>query len=131
MNVVEECYRRAHDVRRATEIARAMVLEYGMGEALGLMTFPRQHHPAFLSHQGGYTAGGRDYSEAPAQALDMETKQILDKCLDHVLALLTEKRALLDQVSGALLAQEVVEGVEFEDMVQQVTVSSALNAGGV
>ena len=110
----------AHDdLRRATDIARAMVLEYGMGEALGLMTFPRQRHPAFLGDTGSYGADGREYSEATAQALDMETKQILDKRLDHVITLLTDKRHLLDQVSAALLEKEVLEGEAFEQLVKE------------
>ncbi|MDH3604258.1 MAG: ATP-dependent zinc metalloprotease FtsH, partial [Candidatus Tectomicrobia bacterium] len=109
----------AHDdLRRATEIVRAMVLEYGMGEALGLMTFPRQRHPAFWGDAGSYAADGREYSEATAQALDVETKQLLDQRLDHVMALLTERRDLLDQVSAALLEQEVLEGDDFERMLQ-------------
>jgi cell division protease FtsH len=110
----------AHDdLRKATEIARAMVLEYGMGESLGLMTFPRQRHPAFLGDVNGYMPdGGREYSEATAQAIDVETKKILDERLAHVLQLLDDKRPLLDRVSSLLLEQEVVEGEEFERIVQ-------------
>jgi cell division protease FtsH len=110
----------AHDdLRRATEIARAMVLEYGMGEALGLMTFPRQRRPMFLGEQGGYYPGeGREYSEATAQALDAETKTILDERLEHVRQLLQDKRALLDRVSSLLLEKEVLEGEAFAQLVQ-------------
>lgn len=110
----------AHDdLRRATEIARAMVLEYGMGDALGLMTFPRQRHPTFLNQQGGvYADGAREYSEATAQALDVETKMILDARLEHVLRLLNDKRHLLDRVSSMLLDKEVIEAEEFAQIVE-------------
>ena len=109
----------AHDdLRKATDIARAMVLEYGMGEALGLMTFPRHRRPTFLAEPGGYAADGREYSEATAQALDVETKKILDERLQRVMLLLTEKRHILDQVSTALLDKEVLEGEEFDAIVQ-------------
>jgi cell division protease FtsH len=113
----------AHDdLRKATEIARAMVLEYGMGESLGLMTFPRQRRPAFLGDLNGYTPdGGREYSEATAQAIDTETKKILDACLARVVQLLDAKRPLLDRVSSLLLEQEVVEGEEFERIIQSET----------
>jgi cell division protease FtsH len=62
-------------LQRATEIARAMVLEYGMGATLGPVTFPRRH-PLFLSEPPrSPTEGTREYSEATAQALYLETKR--------------------------------------------------------
>jgi cell division protease FtsH len=110
----------AHDdLRRATEIARAMVLEYGMGDALGLMTFPRQRHPG-LGGNGAYMPdGNREYSEATAEALDDETKKILDTRLQRVLQLLRDKRPLLDRVSTALLEKEMLDRSEFERLVEE------------
>jgi cell division protease FtsH len=112
----------AHDdLRRATEIARAMVLEYGMGETLGPVTFPRRHSP-FLPEQPGYPPDGhREYSEATAQALDLETKKILEERMEHVVQLLRDKRHLLDRVAALLLAKETVEGEEFEQLVREKT----------
>jgi cell division protease FtsH len=109
-----------NDLQRATDIARSMVLEYGMGETLGPATFPRRHHPAFLSdHAGAVPAAHREYSDATAQAVDAEVKQILDRRMAHVRQLLRDRRGLLDRVSALLLEKEVVETEEFEALVRQ------------
>jgi len=107
-----------NDLDRATEIVRAMILEYGMGETLGPMTFPRRRGPAFLGDHAGMMAEPREYSEATAQALDIEVKRMLDGRLAHVVQLLTEKRSLLDRVSKALLEKETLEAAEFEELVR-------------
>lgn len=111
----------AHDdLRRATEIARAMVLEYGMGETLGPATFPRQHRPVLLGQPASvWPEGAREYSEATAQALDAETKQILDERMAHVSALLEGHRHLLERIADLLLEKEVLERGEFERLIQE------------
>ena len=73
-----------NDLQRATDIARAMVSEYGMGETLGLSTYPRQRGPVFLSNEQQAT-GGREYSEKTAARLDEEVKSILAERERHVL----------------------------------------------
>jgi cell division protease FtsH len=108
----------ANDLDRATDIVRSMVLEYGMSDTLGPMTFPRRHGPAFLGDRAGLLPEHREYSEATAQALDAEVKRVLDERLARVTALLSEKRPLLDRVSKALLEKETLEAAEFEALVQ-------------
>ena len=117
----------AHDdLRRATEIARAMVLEYGMGDTLGPATFPRQHHPMLLGPPAsGRTDGTREYNEATAQALDGEIKQILTKRMTHVRALLAEHRAVLGHIADMLLEKEVLEREEFEQLLSEAIPDSA------
>jgi cell division protease FtsH len=109
-----------NDLQRATDIAKAMVLEYGMGEALGPVVYPRQRQPMFLRQPGGFGAErGRDYSEATAQALDKETKQLLEERMAHVVRLLRSKRHLLDRLAALLVKKEVVEAEEFTPLVPQ------------
>jgi len=117
----------AHDdLRRATEIARLMVLEYGMGETLGPMTFPRRRQSVFLNDQSGlWPDGNREYSEATAQALDAETKQIMEARMEHVLRLLREKRHVLDRVSSLLLEKEVIEAEAFEAIIREAAQQAA------
>jgi cell division protease FtsH len=107
-----------NDLDRATDIVRAMILEYGMSETLGPMTFPRRRGPAFLGDHTGLMAEPREYSEATAQALDTEVKRVLDERLAAVVRLLTEKRPLLDRVSKTLLEKETLEAAEFEELVR-------------
>ena len=108
----------SNDLDRATDIVRSMVLEYGMSDTLGPMTFPRRRGPAFLGDRAGLLPDQREYSEATAQALDSEVKRMLDERLARVIGLLTEKRALLDRVSKALLDKETLESTEFEALIR-------------
>jgi len=104
-----------NDLQRATEIARSMVLEYGMGETLGPMTFTRRRGPGFLAEQAAYwPESGREYSEATAQALDREMKQLLEARMAHVLGMLERRRPLLDRIASILLEREVIEAEQFE-----------------
>jgi cell division protease FtsH len=107
-----------NDLDRATDIVRSMVIEYGMSDVLGPMTFPRRRGPAFLGDHAGLVPDQREYSEATAQALDTEVKRLLEERLAHVKTLLIEKRALLDRVSKALLEKETLEAAEFEALVR-------------
>ncbi len=107
-----------NDLQRATDIARAMVLEYGMGKTLGLATFPKQHRPLFLSPEQ-VPATGKEYSEATAAKLDEEIKGILEERQQHVRTLLTQHRVLLEQIAQKLMQTEVMDGEEFYRLLEQ------------
>ena len=105
-----------NDLQRATDVARAMVSEYGMGETLGLSTYPRQKQPVFLgADQLGY--GAKEYSEATAAKLDEEVKSLIDERAEYVRTLLTEKKAAMEEIAGRLLTAEVIEGEEFYRLI--------------
>jgi cell division protease FtsH len=101
-----------NDLMRATDIARAMVAEYGMGETLGLSTYPRQRMPAFLETQSAFSSG-REYSEETAAQLDQEVKSILNQREEHVTRMLTEHNQTLQTVAEKLLEKEVLMEEEF------------------
>ncbi len=107
-----------NDLDRATDIVRSMVIEYGMSQTLGPMTFPRRHGPGYLADRGGLFPEQREYSEATAQALDGEVKRLLEERLTGVIALLADKRQLLDKIAKVLLEKETIEAEEFEAMVK-------------
>ena len=99
-----------NDLDRATDIVRSMVLEYGMSDTLGPMTFPRRHGPGVPRRsrradaraarvQRGHGPGARRRGEAPARRAPRPGEQLL-----------TEKRPLLDRVSKALLEKETARG---------------------
>jgi cell division protease FtsH len=106
-----------NDLMRATDIARAMIVEYGMGSTLGLSTYPRQRSPVFLQTDQGYGAG-RDYSDDTAAKVDDETKAILEARCKHVTDLLTRHKKKLVAVAERLLEKEVLFEGEFMDMVK-------------
>ncbi len=104
-----------NDLMRATDIARAIIVEYGMGKTLGLSTYPRQRSPVFL--QQDQHGGGRDYSDETAAKIDLETKEILDERNSQVKDLLQQKQHLLVAIAEKLLEKEVLFEDEFMAMV--------------
>ena len=101
------------DIQRATELARKMVVEWGMSEKLGFMSFGSKNE-VFI---------GRDYqvqnqySEATARVIDDEVKAILDSCYDKAKKLLETKRELLDRMSKLLLAEETIYAEEVDELI--------------
>ena len=106
-----------NDLMRATDIARAMVAEYGMGETLGLSTYPRQRMPAFLETQSAFSSG-REYSEETAAQLDQEVKSILNQREEHVTRMLTEHNQTLQTVAEKLLEKEVLMEEDFMALIK-------------
>lgn len=106
-----------NDLQRATDIARAMVSEYGMGKTLGLSTYPRQARPLFLG-PAQMPVAGKEYSEATAARLDEEVKELISERAGAVKELLSAKRPLLEAIAGELLKSEVMEGEAFYRLVE-------------
>jgi cell division protease FtsH len=113
-----------NDLQRATDIARAMVAEYGMGETLGLSTYPRQARPMFLSPEQAPLMG-KEYSESTAAKLDAEVKGILESSRGRVRGILEEHKDKLEAVAQKLLKTEVMDSVEFEKFLSGEEPASA------
>src|ERR1700675_1680936 len=79
-----------NDLERATEMARLMVMQYGMSEQLGPMTFGGGQRALFL--KGAGISQEREYSEDTARAIDGETRAIIDKIYDRVRGLITARK---------------------------------------
>jgi cell division protease FtsH len=106
-----------NDLQRATDIARAMVAEYGMGKTLGLTTYPRQKRPMFLSPDQAPLVG-KEYSEATAAKLDEEVKDLVTERAEAVKDLLLRSKGLLDEVAKRLLQTEVMDADEFYRIIE-------------
>ena len=104
----------ANDLDRSTRTARQMVTELGMSERLGLVKLGRKHEEIFL---GRDISEDRDYSDEVAYAIDQEVKAIIDSCYAKAKEILTEKRELLDRIATVLLEREVLDGKEFEALM--------------
>ncbi len=104
-----------NDLQRATDLARSMIMEYGMSEKLGLVTFQKERRSMFL--ESGSVP--RDYSEERARMIDEEVENILGKAHQRVRGILQERRELLDKVAETLLEKEVMEGSELRSMIQE------------
>ncbi|MCZ7667337.1 MAG: ATP-dependent zinc metalloprotease FtsH [Chloroflexi bacterium] len=79
------------DLQQATRIARAMVMEYGMSDALGLPTYGDNGSNPFMGRDYNF-GGNRDYSEEAAEAIDDEVMRILDEGYGRALAIVREQR---------------------------------------
>jgi cell division protease FtsH len=108
-----------NDLMRATDIARAMVVEYGMGKTLGLSTYPRQRGPVFLASDGGFSSR-QDYSDSTAADIDTEIKAILEQRYQHVLSMLKERRDKLEAIAEQLLEKEVLMEADFNHLVSSL-----------
>jgi len=101
-----------NDLQRATDIARAMVTEYGMSDVLGAVSYNGHQRPAFLENPFAQERG--NYSEETALKIDAEVKRILSEAHDTARRLLHDRRATLDTLSARLLEKEVIEADELK-----------------
>lgn len=102
-----------NDLERATQIARKMVMEYGMSENLGPMTLGHKQEEVFL---GRDISHGRNYSEEVAASIDKEVRAIIEKCYKKAKDLLQENVNKLHKVAEALLEREKLDEEEFQEV---------------
>ncbi len=106
----------ANDLQRATDIAEQMVSTYGMSNVLGPLAYDRQSGNRFL---GQANNSRRAVSDATAQAIDREVRQLVDDAHNYALALLEANREPLESISQQILEQEVIEGEELQNLLNQ------------
>ena len=99
-----------NDLQRATDIARAMVTEFGMSDELGAVNYTGNKRAAFLDMPFAPERG--NYAELTAQKIDAEVKRIITDVHDLARRVLREHREVLDQLSERLLEKEVIESDE-------------------
>jgi cell division protease FtsH len=107
-----------NDLQRATDIARAMVTEFGMSEALGAVNYDGHRGNKFLDTPFMNERG--NHSEDTARKIDVEVKQILTDAHNEARRVLRERTAILDQLSALLLEKEVIEGDELRALLGPV-----------
>ena len=105
----------SNDLDRATKTARKMVMQYGMSEKLGYVTFTDDDHEVFL---GRDISQGRNYSEKIASIIDDEIKKIIDECYENCVKLLNDNREKLDNIAEALVKHEKLDAKEFEEVFE-------------
>jgi len=103
------------DLVKATNIARSMVLEYGMSEKLGVVAF-REERPQFLQVTPLPTP--KEYSEETAREIDAEVREIVEGARRKAKDILRARRPILDKVAKVLLEREVIEGEELKRLLE-------------
>jgi cell division protease FtsH len=104
-----------NDLQRATDIARAMVTEWGMSDSLGAINYDGHKRNKFLDIPMGPERGA--YAEDTARLIDAEVKRIMTDAHAEARRILTERRDELESVTRRLLEIEVMEGEELRQML--------------
>jgi cell division protease FtsH len=104
-----------NDLQRATDIARAMVTEWGMSDALGAINYDGHKRSKFLDIPIGPERGA--YAEDTGRLIDAEVKRIMTDAHDEARRILTGRRDSLESVTRRLLEIEVMEGAELREMM--------------
>jgi cell division protease FtsH len=108
----------SNDIERATELARAMVCEYGMSE-LGPLTFGKKEEQIFLGRE---IAQHRDYSEETSIRIDSEVRKIVTEQYERARRIIEENRDTMVRLAEALLEHESLDGVQIRRIVAGLTI---------
>ena len=101
----------SNDIKRATSTARAMVMQYGMSDRLGLIAYGDDSDEVFIGRDLAHTRG---YSEEVAKEIDQEIYRIIDECHEKAKKIILEHQDVLHQCAALLLKKEKVHREEFE-----------------
>ena len=104
------------DIKRATDLSRKMVCEWGMSEVLGPMTFGEKNEEIFLGRE---IAQHRDYSENTAQVIDQEIRHLIEEAMKDVENMMLAHLEDLHTLAKALLEKEILDGSEIEHILQK------------
>jgi cell division protease FtsH len=108
----------SNDLKRATELARSMVTEFGMSDAVGLVSVARERMYPFLSGPGSAGAG-IDGGEKLANTVDAEVRRMVDEAYNAALQLLREHRPALEKLATRLIEVEQLEGEELAELLRE------------
>jgi cell division protease FtsH len=102
------------DIKKASEMARRMVTEFGMSDSLGPIEFGKDEEASY------YGGTDRNYSEKTSALIDQEVSKILNEAYKKALKILKENKHILDAIAEKLMQDEVLEGEEFNSLVNSM-----------
>ena len=106
-----------NDIERATDLARRMICEWGMSDRLGPVTFGKKEEQVFLGREMGHT---REFSEATAQTIDSEVREIVEKNYRRARDLLNSNIDILHAMAQALLDYETLDKDDIDLLMKRV-----------
>ena len=101
----------SQDIKQATALAKAMVMQYGMSEKAGLVNYGSEGDEIFIGRDFGQT---KSYGEAMATLIDSEVKRIIDECYASAKVVIEQHRDVLERCAAMLLEKEKIGQEEFE-----------------
>lgn len=105
----------AGDIQQATQLARAMVCQYGMSDKLGMVLYGTDNEHVFI---GRDMMQRKDYSEHTAQEIDAEVKRIISEAYNIAKEIISTNRDKLELIAKALLEFETLEGNQVEEIIR-------------
>ncbi len=105
------------DIQKASELARSMVVDYGMSEKLGTIAYREREEMVFLGRELGEQ---RHYSERVASEIDAEVKQIIDSAYKTAADIIRKNRKKLNEIAERLLKDETIEGEDYDKLFPDV-----------
>ncbi len=107
----------ASDIKQATDVARRMVREWGMGDEVGFVFYGGDDE----GKAGFFDMGAREYSDKTAETLDAEVKRILDHAYEETVRTISQNREKVEAIAQALLKYETVTGEEVNALIRGET----------
>ena len=102
------------DIQQATEIARRMVMDWGMSEKLGFVRYGHDGSSGWF----GDMSGGREYSDRTADLIDSEIKKIMDEAYADVKKIILDHRNEMEALEQALMKYETLDGDEVKQIIE-------------
>lgn len=106
-----------NDLERATELARKIVMEFGMTEKFGPITFGKNNEHVFLGRDFGHD---RDYSESIAGEIDTEVRKIITENYQRAKDILTKHKTKLIRISNILIEKETLDSEEIDKLMAEI-----------
>ncbi len=103
------------DIQRATDLARRMVCEWGMSDALGPIRYTENEETLFLGRE---VTRSRDHSDEVALRIDEEVRRVVDDCYEATRELIVSNRDAIDRIARALLERETLTGDDVARLVR-------------
>ncbi len=107
----------ADDLRRVTDIARAMVTRYGMSERLGSVAYERDPHNYLTGPELPMPQRAEGYAEETAATIDNEVRAIVQSAMERALGILREKRDVLERSARKLLEKETLDEKDLAELI--------------
>ncbi len=107
----------SNDIKRATGVARSMVMKYGMSDEIGLVAYGDEDDEVFIGRDLAHTRG---YSEEVAKQIDQEIRRIIGECHDRAREIILQHQNVLHACAAILLEKEKIHRDEFESLFREV-----------
>ena len=103
----------SQDIKQVTKIARAMVMQYGMSDRIGMINYDENGDDVFLGYD---IAHNKTYSDKLLSEIDEEVRRIVDECYRDARAIIEAHRDILEKCCDLLMEKEKITGEEFDEL---------------